>query len=147
MKVEKGLGDLIDLDTWRKIQDKFSEVIHNLIYTIDFSGRIVLRSGEFPFYCQIVQAKDKNDKCALCRRERFGELAGKKDEILIYYCPFGLLNVMVPVKVDGEQIGAVVCSSIVKKTRNVPLCRRVSGEVGVEAIELLDAIKEIGVRR
>jgi diguanylate cyclase (GGDEF)-like protein len=146
MKKEKGLDNLIDLGAWGKIQDKFSEVIKNPIYTIDKSGNIILKSGEFPFYCQIIHSKDKSDKCTSCRVCKFKELSAKKDEILVYYCPFGLLNVMVPIKVDGEQIGAVVCGSIVNKTRNVPLCRRVSQEVKVEAIELLDAIKEIPVR-
>ena len=146
MKKEKALDSIIDLDAWRKIQDKFSEVIKNPIYTIDKGGNIILKSGEFPFYCQIVHSKDKSDRCASCRVCKFKELAGKKDEILVYYCPFGLLNIMVPVKVDGDQIGAVVCSSIVNKTRNVPLCRRVSQEIKVEAIELLDAIKEIPVK-
>ncbi len=140
------LDKLIDLKTWKKIQDKFSQVIINTIQTIDEKGNIIIKSGDFPFYCQIIQSKDKCNKCHKCRKEKFEELKNKEDEILIYYCPFGLLNIMVPVKVKDEQIGAVLCSSVVKKTRNVPLCRRVSEEIKVEAMELLDAIKEIKIR-
>lgn len=140
------LDKLIDLQTWGKIQDKFSQVITNTIQTIDEEGNILIKSGDFPFYCQIVQSKDRCSGCHKCRKEKFRQLKDQEDEILIYYCPFGLLNIMVPIKINDEQVGAVLCSSVVKKTRNVPLCRRVSEEIRVEAMELLDAIKEIKIR-
>ncbi|MBN2368527.1 diguanylate cyclase [Candidatus Woesearchaeota archaeon] len=142
----KELKELIDIESWKKIQDKFSEVIGQPVYTIDKEGCIVHKSGDFPFYCQIVHSKDTKSRCHKIRQEMFEKLKDNEDHLLIYYCNFGLLNIMVPIKVGGEQAGAVVCSSIVKKTRNVPLCRRVGQELKVEAIELLDAIKEMKIR-
>ncbi|MBW2992100.1 diguanylate cyclase [Candidatus Woesearchaeota archaeon] len=142
----KELKELIDIESWKKIQDKFSEAIGQPVYTVDMEGEIVYKSGDFPFYCQIVHSKDTKSKCHLIRKEMFEKLKKSEEPLLIYYCNFGMLNIMVPIKVDDEQVGAVVCSSIVKKTRNVPLCRRVGQELGVESIELLDAVKEIKVR-
>jgi diguanylate cyclase (GGDEF)-like protein len=142
----KKLNELIDIDSWKKIQDKFSDAIGQPVYIIDDGGELVYKSGDFPFFCQIVHSKDTRNKCHVIRQEMFNKLKESEEPLLIYYCNFGLLNIMVPIKVDDEQVGAVVCSSIVKKTRNVPLCRRVGQEIGVESIELLDAIKEIKVR-
>jgi diguanylate cyclase (GGDEF)-like protein len=139
------IKDLIDLDSWKKIQDKFSEVIGKPVFTIDKEGKVIHKSGDFPFYCQIVQSKDTKNKCQLKRAEVFEKLEEGKDPLIIYYCNFGLLNIMVPINVGDEQVGAVVCSSILKKERTVPLCRRVSEEIGVDSIELLDAIREINV--
>lgn len=145
--MSKELKELIDIDSWKKIQDKFSEAIGHPVYTIDKEAEVVYKSGDFPFFCQIIHSKDKKNKCHKIRQDMFERLKSSKEDLVIYYCNFGLLNIMVPIKVDGKQEGAIVCSSIVKKTRNVPLCRRVGEEINVEAIELLDAIKEIKVRR
>ena len=139
------LKELVDLDSWKKIQDKFSETVGETVYTIDCNGNIIHKSGDFPFYCQIIQSKDSKNRCHEMRKMMFEKLKEGKDQLVIYYCNFGLLNIMVPIKVSDEQIGAVVCSSMVKKIKNVPLCRRVGGEIGVEPIELLDAIKEMKV--
>ena len=144
--MSKELNELIDIESWKKIQDKFSEAVGQPVYTIDKEGEIVHKSGDFPFYCQIVHSKDTKNKCHKLRKEMFEKLTDEREPLLIYYCPFGLLNIMVPIRVAGEQIGAVVCSSILKKTRNVPLCRRIGHELGVESIELLDAIKEMKLR-
>ena len=144
--MSKELNELIDIESWKKIQDKFSEAVGQPVYTIDKEGEIVHKSGDFPFYCQIVHSKDTKNKCHNLRKEMFEKLTDEREPLLIYYCPFGLLNIMVPIRVAGEQIGAVVCSSILKKTRNVPLCRRIGHELGVESIELLDAIKEMKLR-
>jgi|GEM_PF-905913 len=140
------IKELIDIESWKEIQDKFSEAIGQPVYTIDEDGEVVYKSGDFPFFCQIIHSRDKRNKCHKIRKEMFKKLKEGKEQILIYYCYFGLLNIMVPIKVREEQVGAVICSSIVKKTRNVPLCRRVGNDINVEAIELLDALKEMKER-
>jgi diguanylate cyclase (GGDEF)-like protein len=142
----KELKEVIDIESWKKIQDKFSDVIGQPVYTIDEEGNIVHKSGDFPFYCQIIHSKDRKNKCQGIRGEMFEKLKDTKDPLIIYYCNYGLLNIMVPIIVGDEQVGAVICSSILKKTRNIPLCRRVAGELGVESIEMLDAIREIKIR-
>jgi diguanylate cyclase (GGDEF)-like protein len=142
----KELKDLIDFESWKKIQDKFSDVIGQPVFTIDTEGNIVHKSGDFPFYCQIVQSKDKKCLCHNLRKDMLEKLKESKDQILIYYCHFGLLNIIAPITVGDKQVGAVICSSILKKARNVPLCRRVAEELEIDSIEMLDAIEEIKIR-
>ena len=63
---------LLDLELWKKIQDKFAESVNVPIQTLDENANIVMKSKEFPFYCQIVQHKQiGNEKCQSCRLKNF----------------------------------------------------------------------------
>ena len=138
------LSEIIDLEAWTKIQDKFSDIIHLPIQTIDSQGNIVHKSKEFPFFYQIILHKKIGaEQCRECRLKAFKELEKKDEKIHMYYCHTGLFNIMVPIVVQDKQIGAVIAGPMLRNEPNVHLCRRVAEEIGVEAIELIDAAREL----
>ena len=50
---------------------------------------------------------------------------------------------MVPVLIDKQPVGAVVCSSIVQSIKDVSACRDLSVVLGVEKKELEDTLTRI----
>ncbi|MEM3126664.1 MAG: diguanylate cyclase [Candidatus Woesearchaeota archaeon] len=140
------LSELIDLEAWKRIQDKFSEIVNVPIQTLDTQGNIIYKSKEFPFFLQIVLHKKAGaEKCHKCRVKALEELRSKEDNIHMYYCHTGLFYILVPIALKGKQVGAISAGPIIRNEPNVHLCRRVAEEIGVEAIELIDASRELRV--
>ena len=46
----RNLSDLIDLEAWKKIQDKFASVINIPIQTLDNEGNVIHQSKDLPFF-------------------------------------------------------------------------------------------------
>ncbi len=146
MEANNKLDELIDLEAWKKIQDKFSEIIHIPIQTLDAEGNIIYQSKELPFFMQIVNHKKSgSQKCHECRTKALRELEEKEDKIHMFYCHTGVFNIIVPIILGKKQVGAVLATGMMRNEPNFHLCRRVAEEIGVEAIELIDSARELKI--
>ena len=142
-----GVRESFDLDLWQKIQDKFADSINSPIQTIDLDGNVVLESRELPFYHQMIQNKKKGfEKYTQDRINALKEIREKDMKLHAYYGHDGLLNIMVPITINNEIVGSVLASSIRNSDKNLSECRKTASEVGLESIELLDAIRDIRFR-
>ncbi len=143
--MNKELFKHIDVEAWKKIQDKFSKSIGLPVITIDEKGNELITS-EFPFFCQLIKSRI-GEKCLKCREQYFERLKKQENKILVYYCHAGLLNIMVPIHVNGKQMGAVVCEGALNTDKNIAKCRRLSKETRIHTLELLDELKSMRLRR
>jgi len=105
------LDAFIDLRNWQKIQDKFSKHIDKPVSLIDENGEVKVLSNKFPLFCETVMNKNKA-LCDMCRADNFQKLKESKNQIRFYKCHAGLLNIMVPVEIEGKKVGALNISSI-----------------------------------
>lgn len=135
------LKDVIDLDLWKNIQDKFAKSIKLPVATIDEKGNEIIVSGKCGYFCQLVKSK-LNAKYIVERKKFFEKLKTKEEKILVYNSHDGMLNIMVPICVGEEQVAAIVCGEILRSEENVAKCRRLSSETGLPTLELLEAIKQ-----
>ncbi|RLE38888.1 hypothetical protein DRJ17_02545 [Candidatus Woesearchaeota archaeon] len=148
MKTKKELGDLIDLKLWNKLQASFAQAIKLPVLTINPDGEIISISRDFPFFCQMIENNEEGArKCTECRKLNFEKLKKDENRILFYYCHADLLNIMVPITVKGEQVGAVVCESILQTKKNVPKCRKASETTKIPTVEFIDAINEMRIQK
>ncbi|MBW3011899.1 diguanylate cyclase [Candidatus Woesearchaeota archaeon] len=135
------LKDQINLDLWKQIQDKFAEVIDLPIVTIDKDGNEIVVSKTRPLFCQMIMKK-KPELCRKCKTKNLAAMEKEGKGIAFYYCHAGLINIIVPIHVEGKLIGGVVCESI-KKSDSMSQCQRLGKDLGVQPIELMDALKKI----
>jgi len=138
------LKDMIDLKIWKALQDNFAAAIKLPTFTINPNGDKITMSRDFPFFCQIVLSTEMGAKlCKNCWMREFKKLEEEKEKIKFYYCHAGLMNIMVPIIVKDEQLGAVVCCSILDGKKNVPIAKTTSKSINVKSLELLEAINEV----
>jgi diguanylate cyclase (GGDEF)-like protein len=136
------IEDQINLDLWRQVLKKFAIAIGHPVSTIDTEGNEIIPPDNLPFYCQLVRHQ-KPEICSKCRKKYFEEIKTEGKEILFYRCSCGLLNIMVPIKVENEIIGAVICESIKRKVHNARTCARIGKKINIPSIELIDALEKI----
>lgn len=136
--------DQINLELWQKVLDKFAFAIQLPVSTIDMEGNEITIPEKRPFYCQLVRHQ-RPTLCKECRKKYLQKLKEEKKEIIFYNCICGLLNIMVPIKINNEMIGAVLCESIKQKENNARLCQRVGKMIKILPIELIDAINNMRI--
>jgi diguanylate cyclase (GGDEF)-like protein len=131
--------DKIDIGLWQNVLDKFASVIQLPVLTLDLKGNEITKSNKHPLYCKIVQ-ESNSELCRQCWVNHMELLKKGNKEILFYTCKCGLLNIMAPIIVDNELIGAVICESIKQKEDYARACQRVGKMIKIKPIELIDAI-------
>ncbi|MFC1696836.1 diguanylate cyclase [Nanoarchaeota archaeon] len=137
----KELKDLIDIQMWKKMQDAFARSIKLPTVTINKEGNILLLSNDFPYFCQLVQSTEEGKRqCQECRRKNYEKLKEEKGRIQFFYCHAELLCAIVPIFINEQQVGAVICESILNTKKIVPKCRIAAESTGIETVELIDAI-------
>src|SRR3990167_2403667 len=104
--------DNIDQKLWKSIQDKFSQIVGQPVITLDMDGKTISKSGEYPFFCQLMQNNaDGRNRCDSCQRSNFSKLINSDKKIMFFTCHADLTYVMVPIIVKDKKIGAVMVPS------------------------------------
>ena len=106
------LDDIIDLKVLQKIQDYFSRATGFAAVTVDYRGRPLLEYSWFCKFCTRLR-KDPilNEKC--CQSDAHGSLeAVRRNGIYIYKCHAGLIDIAIPIIVEGEYVASMLCGQV-----------------------------------
>jgi diguanylate cyclase (GGDEF)-like protein len=130
----------VDKNLWKELQDKFAEEVKLPVITIDIEGNNIVSSNKFPFICQMF----RNKKLSLCKKQWILHLNKLKNKEGIYFFPClgGLSNIIAPLKLFGELIGAMIICGI-KRDNNIKDYSQIAIQLGVEKNELVDALNDI----
>jgi len=141
---ELELKELINLELWAQIQNKFAEVIGLPIVTMDSKGNEIVVSKKRPLFCEMIRKK-KSELCTKCKLKYSKYIEKEGKSIVFYYCHAGLLNIIVPIHIEEKQVGVVICDSINKKN-NTALAARVGKELGVNPLDLVESLKKMKIQ-
>jgi len=106
------LDDIIDLKVLQKIQDYFSTATGFAAVTVDYRGRPLLEYSWFCKFCTRLR-KDPvlNEKC--CQSDAHGSLeAVRRNGIYIYKCHAGLIDIAIPIIVEGVYVASMLCGQV-----------------------------------
>lgn len=106
------LLDLFDKRQLENIQETISQATGLAITTLDYKGDMITKATYFPEFC--LQMRKKKDLTHSCRSsDGFGvsqSLVNSNN--YIYFCPYSLLEVTVPIIVRGQFMGAVLAGKV-----------------------------------
>ncbi len=137
--------DLIDLNTWKKIQDNFSTVTNIHIATLDSKGSPVIPPSEEPRLCRELLRYHpfRNEICDLCLPTFLGG-KGVIDKNLSFTCIADLRNFIVPLRVNSFVIGYVLVGPLnLVRLKNKEEYARQAEELHIDLEEFWHAIGEI----
>ncbi len=105
--------DLIDITTWKKIQDNFSTITNIHIATLDSKGAYVTAPTEEPRLCRelLRYSPFKNEICNLCLPTFLGG-KGIVDKNLSFTCIANLHNFIVPLQINSSVIGYILLGPV-----------------------------------
>ncbi|MEI0737190.1 PocR ligand-binding domain-containing protein [Paenibacillus sp. JTLBN-2024] len=115
------LKRIIDIEKWHKLQDSLSLVTRMAIITVDYKGVPVTKHSRCQAFCQGVR-KDGNlsSYCQKCDA-RGGLEAVRTNKPYVYRCHFGIVDIAVPIIVEGQYIGAIMAGQIKLRDADLPL--------------------------
>ena len=106
------LSDVIDLEVLQKIQDCFSRSTGFAAVTVDYRGKPLLEYSGFCGFC--TKLRDDSYYGERCRQsDAHGSLeAVRRNETYIYKCHAGLIDLAIPIIVEGEYVASMLCGQV-----------------------------------
>lgn len=139
------LLDLIDLDFLQEFQDFFSETMGIASLTLDNKGYITKPSNFTDFCKKYTRGTEEGSKrCNACDL-KWGEVAAKSKEPVIYDCHAGLIDFAVPILVKGKHIASIFGGQIFTQKPDENHFRKLAKELGINEEEYIDAVRKIKI--
>ncbi|MHA7966209.1 PocR ligand-binding domain-containing protein [Paenibacillus sp. CAU 1782] len=106
------LNKILDLQKWKQLQDSLASVTKLAILTVDYKGNPVTSHSSCQAFCNSVR-KDPEllPYCQKCD-SRGGLEAVRLNEPYIYLCHFNIIDIAIPITIDGKYIGAVMAGQV-----------------------------------
>lgn len=113
MKKEKiNLDQVIDFKKWQTLQDNLSLVTNMAIITVDYKGNPISKHSKCSRFCESVRNHPQMVKyCQKCD-SRGGLEAVRSNEPYIYLCHYNIVDVAVPIIIDGRYMGAIMAGQV-----------------------------------
>ncbi|AVQ38003.1 transcriptional regulator [Clostridium botulinum] len=112
IKENLNLDKVIDLKKWVKLQDSLSLVTKAAIIIVDYKGNPVTKHSGCNRFCSAVRSNPNLVKyCQKCD-SRGGLEAVRLNKPYIYLCHYNIVDIAIPIIVDGKYIGAIMAGQI-----------------------------------
>ncbi len=136
------LKEVIDLKLWEEIQNNFVSIIPCEITTLNLYGEEIISSNKNYKFINLIRESELGE---LRYKEKLQEQLGniKDEDIIFYHFPNNMLNILVPIIIEGVFFGAIKCGPIVKRPVNIQNFSRFAREIDVDNNELTNAFNEI----
>ncbi|MDO7906059.1 PocR ligand-binding domain-containing protein [Paenibacillus sp. JX-17] len=106
------IDKILDLNKWKRLQDSLATVTKLAILTVDYKGIPVTSHSSCQSFCQSVR-KDPEllPYCQKCD-SRGGLEAVRLNAPYVYLCHFHIVDIAIPITIDGKYIGAVMAGQV-----------------------------------
>lgn len=139
------LLDLIDVAHLQNFQDFFAKATDIACLTLDENGPIT-KPSNYNDFCKfnIKNNSKKNIECDL-NDTKWGEIAAKQNKPLIFKCKTGLTSFVVPIIIDGKNLGAIVGGQIFTKEPNEKPFRKFARENNLNEEDYINKLRKIKI--
>jgi len=106
------LDKILDIQKWQNLQDSLAEVTKLAIITVDYKGVPITRHSSPRLFCQYLRSQPDLEKmCHKCD-SRGGLEAVRINAPYIYLCHCNIVDLAIPIIIDGKYIGATLAGEI-----------------------------------
>ncbi|NFT08599.1 MULTISPECIES: PocR ligand-binding domain-containing protein [Clostridium] len=103
----RNLNDIIDIDLLKSIQDRLAEITGLAYNIVDFKGNPINNYSNFCDFCSKVRNTKEGTKICYDTNAHAGLEAAIRQKPYVFKCPAGLVDVAIPIIVNGNYLGAV----------------------------------------
>ncbi len=140
------LTDLVDVEVLQKIQDQLGTATDITAATVDLEGEMITIHSTPRRICLDIIRSVKEGREG-CRQSDLvgGRQAFETRQPAIYRCHAGFVDFAVPIEVNGELAAYMFGGQVLAEPPNLEEHRRYALELGLDAEEYLQALKEVPV--
>lgn len=138
-------AEIVNLDELQSLCDQFTRLTGFATAILDMEGDVLVASG-WQEICTRFHRVEPG--MALRCRESDTILAsrlGEGEEFCMYRCGNGLIDVAVPIVIDGKQVGRLYSGQFLFDPPDMELFRRQAEEFGFDEPSYLDALRKVPV--
>ncbi|MBY6951195.1 PocR ligand-binding domain-containing protein [Clostridium botulinum] len=112
IKENLNLDKVIDFKKWIKLQESLALVTKAAIIVVDYKGNPVTEHSRCNRFCKAVRSNpDLVKYCHKCD-SRGGLEAVRLNKPYIYLCHYNIVDIAIPIIIDGKYIGAIMAGQI-----------------------------------
>lgn len=106
------IREILDVDSFQKIQDDIAKATELAMVTVDYKGIPVTKHSKCSEFCKLIREQKEFSKlCEKCD-SRGGLEAAREGNFYIYKCHRGLVDVAVPIIINDRYLGAVMLGQV-----------------------------------
>ncbi|WP_242845975.1 PocR ligand-binding domain-containing protein [Clostridium novyi] len=106
------IKDIINIESFQKIQNDIAKATGVAIITTDYRGKPVTEHSSCTEFCKIIRSKDNlKELCEKCD-SRGGLEAARSGRPYIYKCHRGLIDFAVPIIVEEQYLGSLMSGQV-----------------------------------
>ncbi|MCM1055817.1 MAG: PocR ligand-binding domain-containing protein [Bacteroides sp.] len=132
------IRDFVDVESFQKIQDKFSDATGLAAIAVDAEGNYLTKPSNFTDFCMKYTrgSAEGQRRCVKCDNECSGT----------YYCHAGLMDFSVDLTINGEKVGAIIGGQVLPAPPDEEKFRGIARELGINESSYIDALRRVPVR-
>jgi ligand-binding sensor protein/AraC-like DNA-binding protein len=106
------LNKVINFEKWVGLQERLAVVTKLAMITVDYKGNPVTRHSGCHRFCNEVRSNP--DLLKYCKRcdSRGGLEAVRLNSAYVYLCHFNIIDIAIPIIIDGKYIGAIMAGQV-----------------------------------
>ncbi|MCR8744841.1 PocR ligand-binding domain-containing protein [Romboutsia lituseburensis] len=118
MKNTLSLEEIINIESFQKIQDDIAKATDTAIIMVDYKGKPITSHSNCSKFCYMI--RNIEEYSVLCEKcdSRGGLESVRIKEAYIYKCHKGLVDFAVPIIVNNQYLGAVMAGQILMEDEN-----------------------------
>lgn len=112
------LEEIINLESFQKVQDDIAKATDVAIVMVDYKGKTITKHSNCTAFCQ--RMRSMREYSALCEKcdSRGGLESVRTKGTYIYKCHKGIVDFAVPIIVDNQYLGSIMGGQILLKDEN-----------------------------
>lgn len=112
MEKDFALDTVLDLTKWEKLQETIAATTHLALLLVDYRGVPVTPHSQVKPFCHLARTHPKLGKyCEKCDA-RGGLEAARSYQPFIYRCHFDIIDMAIPITIEGRYVGAIMAGEI-----------------------------------
>ncbi|MEA5113868.1 MAG: PocR ligand-binding domain-containing protein [Geobacteraceae bacterium] len=145
MMINYSFSELVNIDELRSLCEQFTKLTGFVTAILDMEGHVLVATGWQEICTRFHRSAPGS---ALRCRESDMILASRLqagERYSVYRCGNGLIDVVVPIVIDGEQVGRLYSGQFLFEPPDMEFFRRQAAEMGFDEPSYLDAVKKVRV--
>ncbi len=141
-----GIQDLVDIDTLRRIFEKFTEATGFTIGFLDHPGLNILISTGWRKICTVLHRSNpvSLENCLRSNRHLLNQL-DDPSKVVVEACDNGLVDCAIPIIIDGRHVASLVTGQLLLEKPDMEKFRKQAIAFGFDQEEYLEEVRSVPV--
>ena len=139
------ISDLIDIDQFQVLMEKFSAATGASTALIDLDGKVLVDAGWQDICTRFHRVHPETEKCCHESDTALANMLRQGDQYNIYRCMNGMVDVAFPVKIKGTHLANLFTGQFLSETPDIHFFRQQARKHGFNEKEYLQALSKVPI--